>query len=210
MRKNYLRGTGQLGWICATTKKTEETGRIGTCATEILAGFRCSILAADPHPSETLSENPQVHYTDLDTLFHQSDIISLYVPLLPSTRHLINDEVIEKMKRGVMLINTSRGALVDTASLIRGLKRGRIGSAGLDVYEEESGYFFEDRSEGVIADDLLARLLTFNNVLITSHQGFLTHEALDAITETTFDNIDEYLDGKRGKELTNGICPKCE
>lgn len=185
------------------------TGRIGTCAAEILSGFRCSILAYDPHPAEALAKNPQVRYTDLDTLFHHSDIISLYVPLLPTTRHLINDEAIRKMKRGVMLINTSRGALVDTAALIRGLKRGTIGSAGLDVYEEESDYFFEDRSEGVIVDDLLARLLTFNNVLITSHQGFLTHEALDAIAESTFDNIAEYLDGKRGNELTNGLCPKC-
>jgi len=185
------------------------TGRIGTCAAEILSGFRCSILAYDPHPAEALSKNPRLRYTDMDTLLHQSDIISLYVPLLPTTRHLINDEAIRKMNRGVMLINTSRGALVDTAALIRGLKSGKVGSAGLDVYEEESDYFFEDRSEYIIADDLLARLLTFNNVLITSHQGFLTNEALDAIALTTFQNIQEYLEGKREKELSNGICPKC-
>lgn len=191
MRKNYLRGTGQLGWICATTKKAEETGRIGTCAAEILAGFRCSILAYDPRPSEALAKNSHVRYTDMDALFHESDIISLYVPLLPSTRHLINDEAIRTMKQGVMLINTSRGALMDTAALIRGLKRGTIASAGLDVYEEESNYFFEDHSDGVIVDDLLARLLTFNNVLIARHRGFLTHEALDAIALTTFQNIQE-------------------
>lgn len=185
------------------------TGRIGKCAAEILSGFQCNILAYDPYPAPGLSQNPRVRYTDMETVFREADILSLYVPLLPSTRHLINDASIGKMKRGVMLINTSRGALVDTKALIRGLKTGRIGSAGLDVYEEESDYFFEDRSEGVIADDVLARLLTFNNVLITSHQGFLTREALDNIALVTFENIREFMEGKRDKALTNGVCLKC-
>ena len=108
-----------------------------------------------------------------------------------------------------MLINTSRGALVDTKALIRGLKNGRIGSAGLDVYEEESDYFFEDRSDDVIADDVLARLLTFNNVLITSHQAFLTREALNKIAEATLNNVREYQEGKRAGALTHGLCAKC-
>ena len=186
------------------------TGRIGKCAAEILIGFGCKVLAYDPYPNETLAQHPSVSYTDLDTLFRESDIVSLYVPLLPATRYLIRDEVIAKMKRGVMLINTSRGALVDTKALIRGLKSGKIGSAGLDVYEEESDYFFEDHSDGVVADDILARLLTFNNVLVTSHQAFLTKEALDSIAQVTLHNIHEYAEGKRGKELTNGLCAKCE
>lgn len=185
------------------------TGRIGKWAAEILSGFQCSILAYDPYPDPVLSQNPRVRYTDMDAVFREADILSLYVPLLPSTRHLVNDASIGRMKRGVMLINTSRGALVDTKALIRGLKTGRIGSAGLDVYEEESDYFFEDRSEGVIADDVLARLLTFNNVLITSHQGFLTREALDNIALVTFENIREYSEGKREKALTNGVCLRC-
>jgi D-lactate dehydrogenase len=185
------------------------TGRIGKCAAEILLGFGCRILAYDPYPNEDLAKRPGVTYTDLDTLFCRSDIISLYVPLLPATRYLINAEAIAGMKPGVMLINTSRGALVDTRALIKGLKSGRIGSAGLDVYEEETEYFFQDLSDTFIADDVLARLLTFNNVLITSHQAFLTREALASIAETTVRNIQEFLEGKRGNELTNGICVKC-
>jgi D-lactate dehydrogenase len=111
------------------------------------------------------------------------------------------------MKQGVMLINTSRGGLVDSKALIRGLKSGTIGSAGLDVYEEEAGVFFHDRSNEVLTDDVLARLLTFNNVIITSHQGFLTREALNEIASTTFSNVCEYLDGKRGSALTNAVLP---
>jgi len=137
----------------------------------------------------------------------ESDIITLHIPLFPETHHMINAEAIARMKRGVMLINTSRGGLVDTLALIEGLKSGQIASAGLDVYEEESHYFFEDFSGNVIADDVLARLLTFNNVVITSHQGFLTKEALVSIADTTFANIEEYLQGKRGATLTNATLP---
>jgi len=185
------------------------TGRIGKCAARILAGFGCRILAYDTRQDEELVNSVGVSYTDLDTVFRESDIISLHVPLLPTTHHLISADAISKMKRGVMLINTSRGGLVNTRALIRGLKSGQVGSAGLDVYEEEDAYFFEDFSDTIITDDVLARLLTFNNVLITSHQAFLTKEALEGIAETTMNNIREYEQGKRGKALTNGICGKC-
>lgn len=185
------------------------TGRIGKCTAQILAGFGCRVLAFDTRADEDLVTRLGVDYVDMDTLFRESDIISLHVPLLPSTHHMINNDSIAAMKPGVMLINTSRGALVDTKALIRGLKSGHIGSAGLDVYEEEDAYFFEDFSDTIITDDLLARLLTFNNVLITSHQAFLTREALESIARTTMSNILEYQQGKRCKGLTNGICSKC-
>jgi D-lactate dehydrogenase len=128
-------------------------------------------------------------YVPLASLMAEADIVSLHCPLTPDTRHLIDARAIEGMKSGVMLINTSRGAVVDTPAVIQGLKSGRIGSLGLDVYEEEADYFFEDLSDTGIADDVLARLLTFPNVLITGHQGFFTREALDAIASTTLENL---------------------
>ena len=146
-----------------------------------------------------------MQYVDLDTLFFESDIITLHAPLLPSTRHMINSEAIDKMKPGVMIINTSRGALVDTGAMLAGLKSGKIGYAGLDVYEEESDYFFEDFSDRVMTDDLLARLTTFNNVLVTSHQAFLTREALINIADTTIANITEFARMKPGDRLTNRV-----
>jgi D-lactate dehydrogenase len=185
------------------------TGRIGKCAAKIITGFGCNVLAFDSREDKELVETFGVRYVDMDTILRESDIISLHVPLLPSTRHMIDNEAIAKMKRGVMIINTSRGALVDAKALVRGLKSGQVGSAGLDVYEEEDAYFFEDFSSALITDDVLARLLTFNNVLITSHQAFLTKEALDSIAMTTLANIKEFEEGKRGKELTNGLCSKC-
>lgn len=186
------------------------TGRIGRYAAEILLGFGCRVLGYDVHQDSELASKPGFQYTDLDSLLRTSDIVSLHVPLLPQTRYLVNADTIAKMKPGVMIINTSRGALIDTQALIDGLKSGQVGSAGLDVYEEEQGYFFEDFSDRIVADDTLARLLTFNNVLITSHQAFLTREALESIARTTLDNIGEFLQGKRGKELTHGICARCE
>ena len=146
-------------------------------------------------------------FVGIDALLAGCDIVSLHCPLTPATRHLIDQDSLQRMKRGAMLINTGRGALVDTAALIDALKSGQIGAAGLDVYEEEGGTFFEDLSGQVLTDDVLARLLTFPSVLITSHQGFLTTDALTAIAETTATNIREFLDGRRGRELTNVVLP---
>jgi D-lactate dehydrogenase len=181
------------------------TGKIGICLINILIGFGCKILAYDKFPDKTVAQMKSVQYVDLDKLFRNSDIISLHVPLTPETHYMINKDSIAKMKQGLMLINTSRGGLVNTKDLIENLKTGQIGSAGLDVYEEESEYFFEDYSHAIIADDILARLTTFNNVMVTSHMAFLTKEALVNIVETTLDNIREYENGKRGLQLTNTI-----
>ncbi len=182
------------------------TGKIGAALVGIMRGFGCRVLAFDKYPDDSLAAREAVEYVELDRLLGESDIISLHVPLTPETRYLIDVEAIDRMKSGVMLINTSRGGLVDTRALIDGLKSGKVGSAGLDVYEEESEYFFEDFSDTVITDDVLARLTTFNNVLVTSHQGFLTREALQAIAETTLSSVGEYVQGRRGKELTHGLC----
>lgn len=181
------------------------TGKIGKCLISILIGFGCRVLTYDKFPDKALEKEPAVQYVELDELLKRSAIISLHAPLTPETHHIINDKSIQKMKPGVMLINTSRGGLVDTHALIGGLLSGQIGSAGLDVYEEESGYFFEDFSDTVIVDEVLARLTTFNNVMVTSHMAFLTREALSNITETTFTNIEEFQNGKRGGELANAV-----
>jgi D-lactate dehydrogenase len=146
-----------------------------------------------------------VGFVDSDELLTRSDVITLHTPLTPQTYHLIDSAAIAKMKRGVMLINTGRGALIDTTALLDGLKSGQIGYAGLDVYEEESGYFFEDYSDRVMTDDVLARLTTFNNVVVTSHQAFLTQDALQNIADTTIENIREYEEGQRFGELTHSV-----
>jgi D-lactate dehydrogenase len=165
------------------------TGRIGAVMLRIMHGFGCRLLASDMAPNPALETELGVAYVPLPELFASSDIVSLHVPLTPSTRHLIDARALAAMKRGVILINTGRGALVDTTALIAALKTGHIGGAGLDVYEEEEGVFFNDLSGEVLQDDVLARLLTFPNTLITSHQGFLTREALDNIADTTLANI---------------------
>ncbi len=181
------------------------TGMIGKCLAEILLGFGCQVIAYDKQPDAELQSRSGVVYEDMSTLLSKSDIVSLHVPLFPDTHYLINDDAIAAMKHGAMLINTSRGALVDSKALIRGLKSGKIGAAGLDVYEEEAGIFFHDRSTEIMTDDVLARLMTFRNVVITSHQAFLTHEALTGIASTTHESILEYLDGRRGSELQNAV-----
>jgi D-lactate dehydrogenase len=181
------------------------TGKIGQCTIDILLGFGCHIVAFDKFPSEELAARKDVQYVGLEQLWSESDIVTLHVPLFAETHHLINASTIEQMRDGVMLINTSRGALVDTRALIGGLKSGKIGFAGLDVYEEEAGIFFHNISDKVLTDDVLARLMTFNNVVVTSHQGFLTHEALANIAETTLANVDEFAQGKRAAELTNAV-----
>ncbi|MCC6509443.1 MAG: 2-hydroxyacid dehydrogenase [Pirellulaceae bacterium] len=164
------------------------TGQIGAVVAKIMAGFGCTLLGFDVHP------NPDcvalgMQYVSMDELFLSADIISLHCPLTPDTRYLINQQSIQQMRQGVMIINTSRGAVVDTRAVIEGLKSGRIGSLGLDVYEEEVDYFFEDHSAELIADDVLARLLTFPNVIVSSHQAFFTREALEAIARTTLQNL---------------------
>lgn len=170
------------------------TGQIGATFARIMAGFGCKLLAYDPYP------NPQVEalgarYLPLDQLLAEAQIISLHCPLNEHTRHLVNQHSLASMQRGAMLINTGRGALVDTPALIDALKSGQLGYLGLDVYEEEAQLFFEDRSDLPLQDDVLARLLTFPNVVVTAHQAFLTREALGAIAQTTLDNIASWAAG---------------
>jgi D-lactate dehydrogenase len=183
------------------------TGKIGQCVVDILLGFGCQVLAFDKFPHPPLMSRPGVQYVDLSRLFAESDIITLHVPLFTDTHYLINRAAISQMKPGVMLVNTSRGGLIDSRALIEGLKTSKIGSAALDVYEEEAGIFFHDMSDKVLTDDVLARLMTFNNVIVTSHQAFLTREALANIADTTLANIEDFIQGKRGKELSNVVLP---
>jgi D-lactate dehydrogenase len=183
------------------------TGKIGRCLIDIALGFGMQVLAYDTYPDNAYEKEKGVKYVTLEELYGRSDIISLHCPLTAQTFHLINEESIQKMKKGVMIINTGRGKLIKTDALIEALKNGSIGSAGLDVYEEESDYFFEDFSNSMIDDDILARLLSFPNVLVTSHQGFFTKEALANIATTTFENIKEYFEGGY---LRNEICYKCD
>lgn len=184
------------------------TGKIGKTLVKILLGFGMKVLAYDPYPDNEFATETGCSYVDLDELFAKSDIISLNCPLTKETEYMINVRSIKKMKDEVMIINTGRGKLIKTSDLIEGLKSGKIGSAGLDVYEEEAEYFFEDLSNRVLTDDILARLLTFNNVIITSHQGFFTREAMHNIAKTTMSNIKNFLDG-RSKNEFNEICYKC-
>ena len=170
-------------------------GRIGAAFCRIMHGFGCRILIYDLEKNPSLNDLSSIEYVSLEKLYESSDIVSLHVPLTPETRHLIDLITLGKMKKGVMLINTSRGALIDTNALVQSLKSGHIAAAGLDVYEEEENVFFNDLSGKVLQDDLLARLLTFPNVLITSHQGFLTAEALQGIAETTLMNISDFENG---------------
>ena len=161
------------------------TGKIGLATAKIIKGFGAKVIAYDPYPNDEQSFD----YVPLQQLLTQSDIISLHCPLNQQTHHIINQHSIETMKDGVMLINTSRGGLVDTLSVIKALKSGKIGHLGLDVYEQESELFFEDHSTNIVQDDTFQRLLTFPNVLITGHQGFFTQEALDQIAKTTIYNL---------------------
>ena len=165
------------------------TGKIGRCFIDICKGFGMKILAYDKFPADIEA----VTYVDTDTHFRKSDIISLHCPLTPETYHMIDENAIGKMKKSAMIINTSRGALIDAAALLSAIKERRIGGACLDVYEEESDFFFEDYSNHIVSDDILARLISMPNVIVTSHQAFLTEEALDAIAETTVSNIFGYL-----------------
>ena len=168
------------------------TGKIAKILIKILKGFGMHILAYDLYPDYKFAEEEGITYTTLDELYHRSDIISLHCPLTEETRYLINDQSIDKMKDGVMIINTGRGQLIHTNALIEGVKEKKISAAGLDVYEEEGDYFYEDKSDKIIDDDVLARLLSFNNVIVTSHQAFFTKEAMHNIAETTLQNIEDF------------------
>jgi D-lactate dehydrogenase len=177
-------------------------GAIGRALAINLKGFGMEVLASDPALDDDAADDLGVKAVELDVLLSRADVVSLHAPLLPATYHLLDRERLASMKAGAMLINTSRGGLVDTAALIDSLKSGHLGAAGLDVYEEEADYFFEDRSGGVIEDDLLARLMTFPNVIVTSHQAFLTREALAEIASTTVASIRDFI---AGRDLENRV-----
>lgn len=182
---------GLLGFdLCRQTAGVVGTGQIGRVVVRILRGFGCPVLAFDPHPDPEV-EALGARYVPLDELLRGAGVVTLHCPLTPATHHLIDARAVELMRPGVMLINTSRGALVDTQAVIDGLKRGRIGYLGLDVYEEEADLFFEDLSDTAIQDDVFARLLTFPNVLVTGHQAFFTREALAQIATITLTNVSE-------------------
>ncbi len=172
------------------------TGKIGRITAQIFRGFETEVLAWDKFPDQQWAARHGIRYATLEEILPVADILSLHTPLVPETLHLIGADTIARMKRGVYIINTSRGKLIETGSLIEGLKSGAVGGVGLDVYEEEEGVFFEDLSGDILRDDELARLLTFPNVLITSHQGFLTQEALEEIARVTVANLLALRDGQ--------------
>ncbi|MCS6989388.1 MAG: 2-hydroxyacid dehydrogenase [Chloroherpetonaceae bacterium] len=204
IRESNFSLTGLVGFdMNGKTAGIIGTGKIGSVVAKILHGFGCHLLGYDILPNMTLAERYGLKYVDLPTLYKESDIITLHAPLLPSTKYLINEETIKLMKNGVMLINTSRGGLVKTSAVLAGLKSGKIGYFGIDVYEEEKGLFFYDRSNQVLQDEILAQLMVFPNVLITSHQAFLTDTALRNIAETTFETINAWAEGRESpNELT--------
>lgn len=178
------------------------TGKIGRIFIDICRGFGMNIIAYDKFPAK----DSGIEYVELDALWERSDIISFHCPLTDENRHMVNEESIKKMKKGVVLINTSRGALIDSAALVEGIKDRKIGAACLDVYEEESNVFFHDYSGHIVDDDTLARLISMPNVIVTSHQAFLTNEALSNIADVTLSNVDEFFD--KGV-CSNEICYSC-
>ena len=178
------------------------TGKIAKILIKTLCAMGMRVLGYDIYPDNDFAKEIGMEYVTLDEIYRQSDIISLHCPLTKETEHLINQDAITNMKDGVMIINTGRGQLIDTDALIKGLKSKKIGFAGLDVYEEEAGYFYEDKSDLVMDDDVLARLLSFNNVIVTSHQAFFTKEAMSNIAQTTLENIRDFVEGK---ELVNEV-----
>ncbi len=179
------------------------TGKIGRVFIDICRGFGMRVLAYDPFPAK----DADFEYVDLDTLFAESDVISLHCPLTEQTQHLLGADAFQKMKHGVFVINTSRGALIDSEALLAALNSGQVRGAGLDVYEEEADLFFEDFSGTIIRDDVLALLVSRPNVLLTSHQAFLTEEALSNIAETTLQNLDAFY---AGEPLANEVCYRCK
>lgn len=199
---------GLLGFdLCEQTAGVVGTGQIGKLVARILRGFGCEVLAFDPRPDPEV-EAFGARYVPLDELLRRSGIVTLHCPLTPGTRHLIDSAAIATMKPGVMLVNTSRGALVDTRAVIEALKRGQVGHLGLDVYEEEAELFFEDRSNATVQDDVFARLLTFPNVLVTGHQAFFTREALQRIASTTVLNLTELEQTGRCQNAVSARAPR--
>ncbi len=195
---------GLVGFnLCGKTVGVVGTGKIGRAFVKICNGLGMKVLAYDKFPSPEV----EAEYVTLDELYRKSDVISLHCPLTEENDHMINADAIAKMKTGVILLNTSRGSLVDAEALLEGIKEKKIGATCLDVYEEESDLFFEDKSGHILRDDVLARLLTMPNVLLTAHQAFLTEEALDSIAQTTAQNIRDFFAGRR---LENEICYHCE
>ncbi len=178
------------------------TGKIGKVVIGVLKGLGMKILAYDLYPDMIFAEKEGITYTTLDDIYEKADVITLHCPLTKDTEYMINENSIAKMKEGVMIINTGRGKLINTRHLIDGLVSHKVGYAGLDVYEEESAYFYEDYSDNVLTDEVLARLLSFNNVIVTSHQAFFTQEAMSNIADTTFGNISDFF---AGKELKNEV-----
>lgn len=194
---------GLLGFdLAGRTAGVVGTGRIGAVVVRIFTGFSCRVLAVDTVPNAEC-ERLGAEYVPFERLLHDADIITLHCPLLPATRHLMDREAFARMKPGAMLVNTSRGALLDASAAIEALKAGQLGALALDVYEEEGDVFFEDHSNRVLQDDVLARLLTFPNVLITSHQGFFTHDALLAIAATTIGSLTAF---QQGEPLGDVVC----
>ena len=202
-REGNFRLGGLLGFdMYGKTVGLVGMGKIAKELVKILRGFGMNVLAYDLYPDEAFAKEHQVKIVSLDELYEQSDIISLHCPLTKETQFIINSDSITKMKYGVMIINTGRGKLIKTADLIDGLRSNQVGSAALDVYEEEANYFYEDRSDKMIDDDKLALLLMMPNVIVTSHQAFFTREAVHNIALTTLQNI---LDFSEGKELVNEV-----
>ena len=209
---NRTRESIQAIYICSwcdlhgKEAERQQIAIIGRNFIKIVKGLGMDVVAFDPYPNKTFEKDLGFSYVGINELYKSSDIISLHCPLTKETFHLIDNDVINLMKRDIMLINTSRGGLINTKALVEALKEGRIGYVGLDVYEEEENFFFEDLSDTIMTDDVLARLQTFSNVLITAHQAFFTKEALHNISFTTLSNIKEF---QTGSVLTNEICYKC-
>lgn len=202
-REGNFKLSGLLGFdMYGKTAGLIGLGKIAKEVAKILRGFGMNVLAYDLYQDKEFAEKHDVKYTSLDEIYAKSDIISLHCPLTDQTKYIINDESIAKMKQGVMLINTGRGKLINTESLIKGLRSGKIACAGLDVYEEEQNFFYEDRSDKLIDDDKLALLLMDPNVIVTSHQAFFTREAMRNISQTTLQNIKDW---EEGKPLVNAV-----
>ena len=214
IHKSYIRTkdfnfslTGLTGFdLHGKTVGVIGTGRIGQVFINICRGFGMNVLAYDKYPVKGLDNGDSVRYVELDELFQNSNIISLHCPLTDETYHIINEDTIAKCKQGVVILNTSRGSLVDAEALIAGIKTRKVGAACLDVYEEESDFFFEDYSDHIMEDDILARLISMPNVIVSSHQAFLTEEALENIAETTVSNI---VDLVQNNHCENELCYRC-